>query len=83
MSNPHLKPKRSIASYGNPVPVAYLNATASEHNGITGDMFAEYTRIGLSNPKIARLMANTVTASTVKSWKRLYKAGKTQPIANE
>jgi hypothetical protein len=64
----NLKPRRSIDSYGGIIP--YLNATAVEHGGLTGDKFAEYVRIGLSDPKIATQTGNSVTASAVKNWRR-------------
>lgn len=69
MSN--LKPKKSIADYGG--VVAYLNATADEHGGLTGDKFVEYVSVGLSDPKIVKQAKDTISASTVKSWRRRLK----------
>jgi hypothetical protein len=73
MANPNLKPKKSIDSYGG--IILYLNATAVEHGGMTGDKFTEYVRIGLSDPKIAKQTGDSVTASTIKSWRRRLKNG--------
>ena len=73
MANYNIKPRLSIESYGTPVPIPYLNATAEQHNGMTGNKFLEYLDLELSNAKIGKLAG--VSAATAKDWKRRYREG--------